>query len=245
MGFDGPERNAEGVRAVVRLETWRQGHSVLLTQRLQSALLDDEAGDLLDTSTSLQVREKKGACASHALRVGCHDREIRANEWREVDLVDDQQIRARDAGTALARNLFAARDINHINSQVGELRTEGCRKVVATGLDEAQLRMREAAAHLFDRGEIHGGIFANCSMGTAACLHAHDALRGQCLRSRQNELVFLCVDVIRNHEEVVLIPEPFAERLDERRFSRAHRATDSDAQGAMQGRIHERNNLVY
>src|SRR4030095_3359428 len=207
----------------------------------QSTLLDDEAGDLLDTSTLLQVREQEGPCISHALRVGCHDREIRADQRREVDFVDDQQIRARDAWTALARNLLATCDIDDSEGEVGGLWAEGRREVVPAGFDEAQLRMRKAPAHLGERCEIHRSIFTDCGVGTAACLNSENTFGRQRLRSRQNELLFLRIDVIGDHEEVVLAPHPLAEGLDERRLSRAHRTTDPYAQGTAQTSTHERN----
>jgi hypothetical protein len=44
-------------------------------------------------------------------------------------------------------------------------------------------------------------------------------------------LVFLGVNVIGNHVDVVFIAKPLAQRFDESGFARTYRAADSDAQG--------------
>ena len=41
---------------------------------------------------------------------------------REVDLVDDQEVGAGDAGAALGRDLVAGRDVDDVDGEVGELR---------------------------------------------------------------------------------------------------------------------------
>src|SRR5262249_35768686 len=94
-------------------------------------------------------------------------------------------------------------------------------------------------------------------MRTTAGLDAHYALRGQRLRARQNELVFLRVDVVRDDVNVVVVPQPLAQRFNKRRFARADRAADPDAQRAVMScararlgvwagnKGHERNSLVY
>lgn len=61
----------------------------------------------------------------------------------EIDLVDDQQIRARDAGAALARDLLSLRDVDDVYGDVGKLGGEGCREIVAAGLDEDEVEPGE------------------------------------------------------------------------------------------------------
>src|SRR5580704_4066015 len=117
--------------------------------------------------------------------------------------------------------------------------------------------MREFLVHFLDRGEIHGSILPNRRMRAAACLDAHNALRRQRLRTCENELVFLRVNIVGNHVNVVVVPEPLAQRFNKRRFARANRAADPDAQRAVMtcayaglgvwvgNKNHERNSLVY
>src|SRR6202008_1112975 len=61
------------------------------------------------------------------------------------------------------------------------------------------------------------------------------------LSARENQLIFLRVDVVRNDKDVELVAQPFAERLNERRLAGADRTTDADAEWG----CHERNSLVY
>src|SRR5215472_13904349 len=117
--------------------------------------------------------------------------------------------------------------------------------------------MREPPVHVFNGGEVHGSILPNRRMRTTACLDAHDALCGQHLCARENELVFLRVNIVGNHVYVVAVPQPLAQRFNKRRFARADRAADPNAQRAVMdcphaglgvwanNKSHERNSLVY
>src|SRR2546422_7776078 len=110
--------------------------------------------------------------------------------------------------------------------------------------------MREFLVHFVDGGKVHGGILPNRRMGTTACLDTHNALPRQRFRSCENELVFLRVNIIGNHVNVVGLPEPLTQSLNKRRFARANRAADSDAHRAGLGvwagnKVHDRHNLVY
>jgi CubicO group peptidase (beta-lactamase class C family) len=65
--------------------------------------------------------------------------EAGADERREVDLVDHQQVGAGDAGAALARDLVAGGDVDDVDRQVGQFRAEGGRQVVAAAFDQDQV----------------------------------------------------------------------------------------------------------
>ena len=56
------------------------------------------------------------------LRVGFHHAEVGADVGREVGLVDDEQVALGDAGAALARDLLAGRDVDHVDRQVATAR---------------------------------------------------------------------------------------------------------------------------
>ncbi len=71
---------------------------------IQPTALPDEVGDDIESDAGAHVRKDIGSDASHPLRVGLHHAQVRAHERRKIDLVDDQQIRARDARPALARD---------------------------------------------------------------------------------------------------------------------------------------------
>src|SRR4029077_6414259 len=55
------------------------------------------------------------------------------------------------------------------------------------------------------------------------------------------QLIFLGIDVVRNHEDVVFVAQAFAECLNERSLSGSNRTANPDAQGSR----HDRNSLVY
>ena len=84
---------------------------------------------------------------------------------REVDLVDDEEIGARDAGAALGGNFVAGGDVDHVDREIGELRGKRRGEIVATGFDQDQVERGKLRAHLGDRVEVdiihvdvdHGG----------------------------------------------------------------------------------------
>ena len=65
--------------------------------------------------------------------------QVRADGRREVDLVDHEDVRLRDARPALARHLVAARDVDDVDREVRELVREVRREVVAARLAQQQL----------------------------------------------------------------------------------------------------------
>jgi hypothetical protein len=67
-------------------------------------------------------------------------------------------------------------------------------------------------------------------MGAAPCFHSHDTLRVQRTGDDQQALIFLRVNIVRDHNEVVTIAEAFAQELDQSRFPRANRAPDADSE---------------
>ena len=112
----------------------------------QTTALEDEACYGIDSFSGLHIRKDKRAFSPHPQRIRFHDVETCAYKRSQIDLVDDEKIGARNTGSALARNLFAGRDIDHIDRQVRQLGAEGRRKVIAAGLDKAQLRMQGISA---------------------------------------------------------------------------------------------------
>src|SRR5262249_52499443 len=90
----------------------------------------------------------------------------------------------------------------------------------------------------------------NRRVWAAASFDAHDALRRQRPGTRENQLVFLRVDVVRDHIDVVVVAKALAQRFDERGFAGSNRTADPDAQRLCAGvfdrqRSHERNSRVY
>ena len=105
-------------------------------------------------------------------------------------------------GPALARNLVAGRDVDHIEREIGELGAEGRGEIVAAALDENEIEIGKAAVHLGDRGEIDRGVLADRRMRAAAGLDADDALGRERAGARQEFGVLFRVDVIGDGGEV-------------------------------------------
>src|SRR5690349_9393758 len=93
---------------------------------------------------------------------------------REIDLVDDQEITASDAGSAFARNLVSAGDIDYVDPDIDQFGTEGGGQVVAAAFDEDQFQTRERALEFVDSFEIHRGVFADGGMRAATGFDAAD-----------------------------------------------------------------------
>jgi hypothetical protein len=74
--------------------------------------------DRRHTGAILEVREQKRPFPAHPFCVPFHHRKVGADVRRQVDLVDHQQIRPRDAGPSLARDLVASGDVNDVESQI-------------------------------------------------------------------------------------------------------------------------------
>ncbi len=110
-------------------------------------------------------------------RVAAHDVEVGPDQRREVGLVDDQQIGARDARTAPAWNLVAAGNVDHEDLPVDQAPAERCGQVVAAALDEHQVQRRQRALQILDGVEIRGDVVADRGVRAAPGLHrAADSL---------------------------------------------------------------------
>jgi hypothetical protein len=92
---------------------------------------------------------------AHPSCVRFYDREIDSNERRQVDFVDHQQIGPRDSRGGFARNLFSVGDIDHVDRQVRQFRTDSGREIVTTGLNETEFGVRESTVHVVDRRQVH------------------------------------------------------------------------------------------
>ena len=169
--------------------------------------------------------------AAHAAGVGVHHREVGADVGREVGLVDHEQVALGDAGAALARDLLAGGHVDHVDGEVRQLRAEGGREVVAAGLHEHDVRLGKLGQHAVDGLQVDRGVLADRRVRAAAGFHADDPLRRQGLVAHQELGVFLGVDVVGHHGEVVALAQGVAQRQGQGGLAGAHRAADADAQG--------------
>jgi hypothetical protein len=91
------------------------------TSSAKPALFLDEARDIGNAVTDAQVRHHERSRAAHFFRVALHHVERSADVGREIDLVDDQEIGAGDAGATLGGNLVAGGDVDDIDREIGKL----------------------------------------------------------------------------------------------------------------------------
>src|ERR1700690_1065924 len=98
---------------------------------LQHPLSDHEVGDRADAGARANAGEHERALTAHLAGVAIHYLQGGAHVRRQIGLVDDQQVGTRDAGAALPRNLVAARDVDDVEGEIGQLRAEGGGQVIA------------------------------------------------------------------------------------------------------------------
>src|SRR3989344_4028605 len=206
------------------------GRGACASGRAQQAFGLDEVDHLIQAGLGLEVGHHEGARGPHALGVGRHDLEVGAYVWRQVGLVDDEQVAFGDAWAALARDLFPGGHVDDIDGQVGELGAEGGRQVVAARLDEDDVGVGVLGQHAVDGLEVDGGVFADGGVGAATGLHAHDAVRVQRAGHGQQAMVFLGVDVVGDDDEVVVLAHGLAEHLQQGGLAGADGAADAHAQ---------------
>ena len=71
----------------------------------------------------------------------------------EIGLVDHEQVGLRDAGAALARDLVAAGDVDHVDRVVDQLAAVLRGEVVAAALDDQQLG-RDRCHQVLEREQV-------------------------------------------------------------------------------------------
>src|ERR1700730_4713813 len=122
--------------------------------RDQQSSLFDEPNYLRETFFILEIAHYKRRFPSHLLRVRRHYFERSANMRSQVGFVDDEQVGPSDSWSPFSRDFFAASNIDYIDRQIGKLRTECRREIIASGFDENDVRIRKALEHPVYRFEV-------------------------------------------------------------------------------------------
>ena len=157
-----------------------------------------------------------------------------ADVRREIDLVDDQQVRPGDAGAALARNLVAARDVDDVDRRVDQLGAEAGGEVVAAALEKHEIEVGMARASISSSAS----KFIDASSRIAVCGQPPvwtPMMRsaGERLAADQKLHVLAREDVVGDHAEPVVRRASLAQRVDQRRLAGADRPADPDAAPAL------------
>ncbi len=189
----------------------------------------DEFGNAL---AGAAVGEQERLVAAHQLRIVRHHLEARADVGRQVGLVDDEDVRLRDPGSVLARDLVAGGDVDHVDEEVDQRRREGQRQVVAAALDQHDVAVGKARLHVLDRREVHAGILAHRRVRTGAGLDAEDAFLEQDALQRALDVLGVLGrhHVVGDDEDLdAHLEQRRRDGLDDRRLARADGAADPDS----------------
>src|SRR5437660_1230097 len=192
----------------------------------------DEGGHRAGTVLADERGEQRGPLAPLGGRVPRHHPEVGAHHRRQVDLVDDQQVRAGDARPSLTGDLVAAGHVDDEELEVGEGRAERGGQVVPARLDEQQLQAREPPAQLVDRLQVAGDVVPDGGMRAAASLDRHHPLRRHHPEAEQRLGILPRVDVVGDHRSVEAPGEEAAQGGDQRCLPGPHRAADAHPERA-------------
>jgi hypothetical protein len=91
-----------------------------LAPRCKDVLLD-----LVESLLLLDCREDRWAITAHLGCVTLHHTQVRAHCFSQINLVDDQQVRLRHSGSALAWHLIATRNVDDVDGKVCKLCARG------------------------------------------------------------------------------------------------------------------------
>lgn len=94
---------------------------------------------MVDSLSALDLCKHRRPTFSHFRRITLHDTQIRAHNLRQINLIHDQQVRARDARPTLARDLVASRDINHVDDEIRQFARVVRGQVIPAGLDQQKV----------------------------------------------------------------------------------------------------------
>jgi hypothetical protein len=133
---------------------------------------------MLHPLAMLHNRKNSRTPLPHLRRIPLHNLQIRPDSLRQINLVNHQQIRARDTRPALPGNLITARNVDHVDDEIGQLTRVVRGEVVAARLDEEEVGF-ELALQGLQGEEVGADVFADGGVGAAACFDGADAGGGE------------------------------------------------------------------
>lgn len=133
----------EYLKMIKASNTPRSSHSTTLpapqtrlipTTRLPGA--DDQIHNMFHALPVLDDRKHRRAALAHPRCIALHHAQIGTHRLRKIDLVDDQQIAARDSRAPFARHLVTAGHVDDVDDEVGEFARIIRGEIIAAGLDQ-------------------------------------------------------------------------------------------------------------
>ena len=192
--------------------------------------VEEVVDDGIDADAVANLGEQERSPAPHLLGIAGHHVEIGPHRHREVGLVDHQQIALGDSGAALARDLVATRHVDDLNRVVGEFATETGGEIVATGLQQEQIRM-ELVVQILQGLKIGRDVFADGGMRTSAGFHGANAFADERLVADQEFTVLAGEDIIGDCCDTDSILQLQAQLEHQCGFATPDGAADPDGEG--------------
>ena len=193
--------------------------------------VEEVVDDGIDADSVADLGEQERSPAPHLLGIAGHHVEVSPDRHREVGLVDHQQIALGDSGSALARDLVTARHVDDLDRVVGEFPAEAGGEIVATGLQQEQIRMK-LLMQLLQGLKIRRDVFADGGMRTSAGFHGANAFADQRLIADQKLTVLAGKDVIGDRRDADPILQLQAQLKHQCSLATSDGTTDTDGEGA-------------
>jgi hypothetical protein len=87
----------------------------------------------------LHRAKDRRAALSNLARIALHNAQISTHSLCQINLVNNQQVTARNTWSAFARHFVSASDVNYVDNVVSELARVVGSEIVTAGLDEEEI----------------------------------------------------------------------------------------------------------
>ena len=126
----------------------------------------------------LHHRKNSWTAFPHLRRIPLHNTQISAHDLREINLIHNQQIRTRDTGSTLPRNLVSASNIDNVDDKIRQLARVVRGEVVAAGFDQEEIGL-ELLLQRLQSEQVGADVFTDGGVGAPACFDCADSGRGE------------------------------------------------------------------
>jgi hypothetical protein len=191
--------------------------------------VDHVVNDILHTMTMFDLCENNRARSAHFLRILFHDFEVGPHCRREIRFVDHKEVGLGDAWAPFARNFITAGDINDLDGVIGQLTTETGSEIVATRLNQEELRFK-LAVEFFESEQVRRNILTDRSVRAAASFHRANAFGGQGVVPGEELSVLTRENIIRDRGDIILFAHAQAKLEHKSGFAATNRATNADSE---------------
>jgi hypothetical protein len=161
-------------------------------------------------------------------RIAIHHSKIGPHVWCQVNLVNHQESRSHDTGTALSRYLITLGNIYYVYRRINQFRTEGGGEVVTAAFDYQYIEIVETTGQHSDRFKIHGRVLTDSRMRTPTRFNAYNAIGIQHTAPRQELRVFAGIDIVCDNRNLIWAMHPAAQPFNKCCLARSYGASNPD-----------------